>query len=152
MPSESKKQHNFMAAVAHNPKFAKQAGVPQSVGKDFVEADKGKKFSKGGSIKHDDVAEDKKLIKRAIKMHDQQEHKGEHTDLSKLKTGGKVKDDSKDKKSKIKEVIGPKTMSKDVEKSTAKEKKGPSKGFVLGKDTGPTASFTKGGKTKGKKK
>ena len=50
MPSTSKKQHNFMEAVAHNPAFAKKAGVPQSVGKDFSNADKGRKFSKGGDI------------------------------------------------------------------------------------------------------
>jgi hypothetical protein len=48
MPSTSKKQHNFMAAVANNPAFAKKAGVPQSVGKEFSNADKGRKFSKGG--------------------------------------------------------------------------------------------------------
>ena len=48
MPSTSKKQHNFMAAVANNPAFAKKAGVPQSVGKDFTTADKDRKFSKGG--------------------------------------------------------------------------------------------------------
>jgi hypothetical protein len=51
MPSTSKKQHNFMEAVAHNPSFAKKAGVPQSVGKDFSSADKGRKFSKGGDMK-----------------------------------------------------------------------------------------------------
>lgn len=49
MPSTSKKQHNFMAAIANSPKFAKKVGIPMSVGKDFVEADKGKKFRKGGS-------------------------------------------------------------------------------------------------------
>ena len=48
MPSTSKKQHNFMAAVANNPAFAKKVGVPQSVGKEFSEADTGRKFSKGG--------------------------------------------------------------------------------------------------------
>ena len=37
-----------MAAVAHSPAFAKKVGIPQSVGKDFNEADKGRKFSKGG--------------------------------------------------------------------------------------------------------
>ena len=47
MPSVSKKQHNFMAAVANNPSFAKKAGVPQSVGQDFAAADKGKKFGAG---------------------------------------------------------------------------------------------------------
>lgn len=51
MPSTSKKQHNFMAAIANSPSFAKKAGVPTSVGKDFVTADKGKKFSKGGDMK-----------------------------------------------------------------------------------------------------
>jgi hypothetical protein len=50
MPSTSKKQHNFMEAVAHNPSFAKKAGVPQSVGKDFSKADKGKTFKEGGSM------------------------------------------------------------------------------------------------------
>ena len=48
MPSTSKKQHNFMAAVANNPEFAKKVGVPQTVGKEFSEADTGRKFSKGG--------------------------------------------------------------------------------------------------------
>ena len=37
-----------MEAVAHNPSFAKKVGIPQSVGKDFASADKGRKFSKGG--------------------------------------------------------------------------------------------------------
>ena len=49
MPSTSKKQHNFMQAIAHNKEFAKKVGVPQSVGKDFAEADKGKTFRKGGT-------------------------------------------------------------------------------------------------------
>lgn len=49
MPSQSKKQHDFMLAVAHSPKFAKKVGVPQSVGKDFAAADKkAKKYAKGG--------------------------------------------------------------------------------------------------------
>ena len=38
-----------MAAVANNPKFAKKTGIPKSVGEDFMEADKGKKFRTGGS-------------------------------------------------------------------------------------------------------
>ena len=50
MPSSSGKQHKFMEAVAHNPSFAKKAGVPQSVGKDFSNADKGKTFSRGGDM------------------------------------------------------------------------------------------------------
>ena len=38
MPSVSKKQEKFMQAVAHNPAFAKKAGVPQSVGKEFTKS------------------------------------------------------------------------------------------------------------------
>ena len=40
-----------MAAVAHSPEFAKKVGIPMSVGKDFVAADKGKKFGSGGQPK-----------------------------------------------------------------------------------------------------
>jgi hypothetical protein len=40
MPSKTPKQAKLMRAAAHNPKFAKQVGVPQRVAKDFVQADK----------------------------------------------------------------------------------------------------------------
>jgi hypothetical protein len=48
MPSKSKSQHNLMAMVATNPTKAKQLGIPQSVGTEFMHADKGKKFGTGG--------------------------------------------------------------------------------------------------------
>ena len=51
MPSTSKKQHNFMAAVAKNPAFAKKVGIKSSVGEEFLTADKGKKFKEGGTMK-----------------------------------------------------------------------------------------------------
>ena len=38
-----------MAAIAHSKEFAKKAGVPMSVGRDFIDADKGKKFKTGGA-------------------------------------------------------------------------------------------------------
>ena len=96
MPSTSKKQHNFMEAVAHSPSFAKKAGVPQSVGQDFASADKGRKFSKGGAMKHDDAKEDMKMDKsqdkamiiKAFKQHDAQEHKGGKGTTLKLAKGG----------------------------------------------------------------
>ena len=47
MPATSEKQKKFMDAAAHNPKFAKAAGVPQNVAKDFSEKSKGMKFGKG---------------------------------------------------------------------------------------------------------
>lgn len=61
MPSVSKKQHNFMAAVANNPSFAKKAGVPASVGKEFINADKGRKFKEGGDMK-----ESKAMVKKEV--------------------------------------------------------------------------------------
>ena len=61
MPSVSKKQHNFMEAIAHSPSFAKKVGVPQSVGKEFSKADKGKTFAKGGDMK-----ESKAMVKKEV--------------------------------------------------------------------------------------
>jgi len=118
VPSTSKKQANLMAAVAHNKEFAKKVGIPQSVGKDFNNADKGKKFKEGGTMKpvdmkknpgvaklptavrnkmgfmkdggmaHSDVKMDKKVVKKAVGMHDKQQHGGKKTNLTTLKKGG----------------------------------------------------------------
>jgi len=46
MPSTSPKQHRFMEAVAHSPGFARSAGVPQSVGRDFARADAARGIAK----------------------------------------------------------------------------------------------------------
>jgi len=86
MPSSSKKQHNFMAAVAKNPAFAKKVGVPQSVGKEFNQADKGRKFSKGGDMKHEDVKMDKGMMQKAVNKHEGRLHKGQP--MTKLSAGG----------------------------------------------------------------
>jgi len=79
MPSVSKKQHNLMAAVANNPAFAKKVGIPQSVGREFNKADKGKTFKKGGTMKHSDMSKDKpmmaKVAAKAVKGHEQRMHK-----------------------------------------------------------------------------
>jgi hypothetical protein len=53
VPSTSKKQHNFMAAVANNPAFAKKVGIKSSVGEEFIKADKGRKFGSGGMTRPD---------------------------------------------------------------------------------------------------
>jgi hypothetical protein len=78
MPSTSKKQHNFMAAIAHNPGFAKKVGIPQSVGKEFNNADKGKKFQKGKIMKHEDIKKDMPMMKKvageAVKGHEKKMH------------------------------------------------------------------------------
>ena len=70
--------------------------------KDFKSNTKMQCFKEGGQVKYEsrkehkeemaaDIAQDKKIIKKAFKMHDEQEHKGESTDLSKLKKGGRAK-------------------------------------------------------------
>jgi len=79
MPSVSKKQHNLMAAVANSPSFAKKVGIPASVGKDFMAADKGKKFKEGGTMKHSDMKQDMPMMKataeKAVKGHEKRMHK-----------------------------------------------------------------------------
>jgi hypothetical protein len=86
MPSKSKAQHNFMAAVANNPAFAKKAGVPQSVGKEFSNADKSRKFKEGGDMKHADAKMDKGMMQKAVNKHEGRLHKGEP--MTKLAKGG----------------------------------------------------------------
>ena len=61
MPSKSKAQHNLMALVANNPAASKRLGIPQKVGKEFVEADKGRKFARGGEMK-----ESKEMMKKEV--------------------------------------------------------------------------------------
>ena len=188
MPSTSKKQHNFMAAIAHSPAFAKKVGVPQSVGKEFNAADKGKKFGLGGGVgitkggkgqinkqgtragsifgeqkeipnvnlnkyigkkeggkimaekeskaeMKKEMAEDKKqdvaMIKKAFKEHDAQEHKGGKGTKISLKKGGMA----------MKETMGPRNMSQDVEAGSNKltkfgesavQKRGKTKGTNMG--------------------
>ena len=50
-----------MAAVASNPAVAKKTKIPQSVGKEFMQADKGKTFKGGGEMK-----ESKAMVKKEI--------------------------------------------------------------------------------------
>jgi hypothetical protein len=126
-----------MAAVAHNPAFAKKVGISQSVGKEFNNADKGKTFNKGGAMKkmvkkmsdggmpmkdgkpafigdgkgkmakggmakHEDIKMDKKVVKKAVGMHDKQLHGGKKTNLSKLARGGGIEAKGKTKGKMIK--------------------------------------------------
>lgn len=97
MPSKNLKQHSFMEMIAHSPKKAKKAGVPQSVGKDFVAADKGKTFKGGGKVADlkklfkgkDSKAEELKEAKaiKSGKITPEQYAKGE--DMEKVKGKGK---------------------------------------------------------------
>ena len=59
-----------MAAVAHNPAFAKKVGIPQSVGKEFNKADKDRKFGKGGDMLKEYGGAEKYKSKAAMKKHE----------------------------------------------------------------------------------
>jgi hypothetical protein len=122
MPSTSKKQHNFMAAVANNPAFAKKAGVPQSVGKDFTEADKGKKFGSGGSQSRAD-------LQRV------NQPKTDHGAMALFKRGGEMKESKamvKKEVSFMKAKGAPKSMVKHEEAEMKGMKKGGMKKMASG--------------------
>ena len=144
-----------MEAIAHSPEFAKKAGVPQSVGKDFAKADKGKTFRKGGD------AMKKKTVNPAMAMMAARALRtpapvqaapmmappaaapmgGMPGAMPGMKKGGSAMK----KMAKGGETMGPRTMSKDVEKGSNKltnfgesavQKRGHTKGANLG-DSGP---------------
>jgi hypothetical protein len=181
MPAVSAKQKKFMDAAAHNPEFAKKAGISTDVAKEFSTASKGAQlgprnradlqginkqktdhgsmnlFKKGGVMKESkaedrkEMAEDKKqdvkLIKKAFKEHDAQEHKGGKGTKLTLKKGGMA----------MKETMGPRTMAKDVEAGSnvkkpfgqaAVQKRGMTRGTNMG-DSGPTMGIMGGGMKKG---
>ena len=115
MPSVSRKQHNLMAMVANDPAAAKRVGVPQSVGEEFMKADKGKKFGSGGSradlqainkpkvhrgkmalfAKGGEMAESKKMAKKEISFMEKKgapksmiKHEKEEYGMKKMAKGG----------------------------------------------------------------
>jgi hypothetical protein len=61
MPAASAKQKKFMDAAAHNPAFAKKAGVPVKVAKEFSKASKGQTFKEDGEMK-----ESKGMMKKEV--------------------------------------------------------------------------------------
>ena len=61
VPATSAKQKKFMDAAAHNPAFAKKAGVPVKVAKEFSKASKGQTFKQGGEMK-----DSKAMVKKEI--------------------------------------------------------------------------------------
>jgi len=95
VPSTSEKQAKLMAAVAHNPAFAKKVGIPQSVGKEFNKADKGRKSGRGGDMGKKDMSFDEKVeADNKVKEKDAEERARKYrTDAMMekgMKKGGKV--------------------------------------------------------------
>lgn len=62
MPSKSPKQKRFMAAAAHDPQFAKKAGISQTVAREFNRAD----LSRRSETKADQAKARRKAIKTAF--------------------------------------------------------------------------------------
>ena len=84
MPAVSKKQERFMQAVANNPKFAKKAGVPQSVGREFTKSGGGEMKESKAMMKKEVSFMKKKGAPKSMVKHEEAEMKG-------MKYGGKVK-------------------------------------------------------------
>ena len=90
MPSKSKKQHKFMAAVANNPKFAKETGVPQSVGREFMRADEGR-FAGGGMALKEVPGDNPGLGKLPEEVRNKMGFMNEGGNVKKMKNGGMAK-------------------------------------------------------------
>jgi len=142
MPSKSKAQHNLMAMVANDPAAAKRVGIPQSVGEEYMQADKGKKFGTGSRP-------DRQRINKP---------KTEHGKSAILARGGEVAES----KAMVKKEIGfmkkagaPRSMIKHEESEMKGMKKMASGGITKAKmGAVPTAApsrdgLAKKGKTKG---
>lgn len=91
MPAVSAKQKKFMDAAAHNPAFAKKAGVPVKVAKEFSKASKGQTFKEGGEMKESKAMAKKELgfMKKAGAPKSMIKH--EKAEMTGLKKGGSVK-------------------------------------------------------------
>jgi hypothetical protein len=113
----------------------------------------GGKMKEGGKA---DIAQDKKIVKKAFAMHDKQEHPGEKTDLSKLKKGGRSKKETGTVRKykaggdvtnvyEAKKKAGDKDAIKKVKQISPTKAKAPT---AAGKSNNTTAAFKKGGKVK----
>jgi len=172
MPSKTKKQAKFMAAVANNPKFAKKAGVPQSVGKDFAKADKGKTFKEGGMP---GMKRDKRVLRnlddaiyriapkermggaegrdaRQERLRINKEKRFEKNQMNRMNMGGKVKGYMKGGKTqgyndRLDESMGARNGKKSQSMTSRRnESKGMEKSMGKGAYSGASTMMKKGGK------
>jgi hypothetical protein len=91
MPSKSQAQHNLMAMVANSPAASKRLGIPQTVGKDFMTADKSRTFKESGPMKESKAMIGKELAfmkkkgaPKSMIKHEMAEAKG----MKKMASGG----------------------------------------------------------------
>ena len=86
-----------MALVANDPKAAKRLGIPKSVGEEFMNADKGKKFGEGGSLKETDSSENPGLSKLPTEVRNKMGYMKKGGMAKKgMKEGGMAKSDMKE--------------------------------------------------------
>jgi hypothetical protein len=137
MPSKSKAQHNLMAAVANNPKFAKKVGISKSVGEEFMKADKSKKFGSGGALKAVDSSDNPGLSKLPTEVRNK---------MGYMKKGGMAKKKMNMGGMAYKEG-GKLDMAQD--KKTAKKAIGMHEKQLHGGKKSDLAALKKGGMTKG---
>jgi hypothetical protein len=138
VPSKSKPQARLMAAVAHNPAFAKKVGISQSVGKEFNKADKadkGKTFREGGMMKKIDAKKNPGMAKLPTAVRNK---------MGFMKEGGKAHSDiAKDKpmmkKVAAKAVKGHEKRLHGMAKGGGVEAKGKTKGTMVKMNRGGKA-------------
>jgi hypothetical protein len=66
----------------------RKVGIPSKVAKEYSKASKGQTFKEGGAMKHSDMSMDKKVVKKAVGMHEKQLHGGKKSNMTKLAKGG----------------------------------------------------------------
>ena len=139
MPSKSKAQHNLMAMVAHDPKAAKRMGIPQSVGQDYVKADKGRKFGSGGPTMKKEMKAAKIFAKageKKLAAHERREAMGKEEDTPAI---------ARKEMSVLRKAKAP----KDVMEYEAAEHKGMKKGGMTGSYRKAADGIAQRGKTRG---
>jgi len=136
VPSVSAKQKRFMDAAAHNPQFAKAAGIPVPVAKEFSEKSKGMKFGKDTNTSRPDLQKVNKP-------------KTLHGKMSIMKGGGMAESKAMTKKEVgfMKKAGAPKSMIKHEESEMKKMAKGGSAGNGI---TTAKMGAVKSGGNKGK--
>jgi hypothetical protein len=150
MPATSLKQKKFMDAAAHNPAFAKQAGVPQSVAQDFSTASKGLKFGKDRSVA---TRADRQTVNNPKTNQGKAElfKKGGNAMATKKMFGGKesMKEELAEAKAIKSGKISPMQYAKGEKSEPAMKKGGTTKKMASGGFTTSANGIASKGKTKG---
>lgn len=136
MPSKSKAQHNLMAMVANDPAAAKRVGIPRSVGEEYMQADKGKKFGGGTQRARPDL---QKVNKPSTRHGKSELFSGGGMPVKPM-TESKVRSQESDEAKR--KVVGGQEQESYMAMPTLRKKSGDSSG---GMKKGGMAKYAKGG-------